>query len=187
MPSKSYLLSVAFSFFSALTFAAPPTRAAEPLILNVWPATPPGDTASLPPEVDRTKPTDRLIAGRRIVKLGNVSTPQLAVYRPAEAHDNGAAVIICPGGGFNILAYDLEGTEVADWLNSLGFTAIVLKMASPSKTRSSLPQSTENWAPRPNSTSTMRVGTATECARSPPCRSPHGPNARKNGWLDGVC
>ena len=107
--------------------------AAEPLVLNVWPATPPGDTATLPPEADLTKDTDKLIAGRRIIKLGNVTTPQLAVYRPAKAKDTGASVIICPGGGFNILAYDLEGTEVAAWLNTLGVTGIVLKYRVPAR------------------------------------------------------
>ena len=42
----------------------------------------------------------------------------LAIYRPAKDKDTGAAVIVCPGGGHNILAYDLEGTEVADWLQA---------------------------------------------------------------------
>lgn len=106
--------------------------AAEPaLVLNLWPATPPGETKTLPPEADQTKDTDVLIAGRRIIKLGNVTTPQLAVYRPAKEKDTGAAVIICPGGGFNILAYDLEGTEVAAWLNGIGVTGIVLKYRVP--------------------------------------------------------
>ncbi len=79
-----------------------PLAAAEPLVLNLWPGTPPGDTGTLPPEADLTKDTDKLIAGRRIIKLGNVTTPQLAVYRPAKEKDTGAAVIICPGGGFSI-------------------------------------------------------------------------------------
>jgi acetyl esterase/lipase len=104
---------------------------AEPLTLNVWPGKPPGETKELPPEADLTKPEDRLIAGRRIIKLGNVSTPQLAVYRPAKSKDTGAAVVICPGGGHNILAYDLEGTGVAEWLNEIGITAIVLKYRVP--------------------------------------------------------
>src|SRR5688572_30445188 len=91
--------------------------AAEPVVIDLWPGKPPGETKELPPEADQTKPEDRLIAGRRIIKLGNVSTPQLAVYRPAKNVDTGAAVVICPGGGHNILAYDLEGTEVAEWLN----------------------------------------------------------------------
>lgn len=106
---------------------------AEPLTINVWPGKPPGDTKELPPEADLTKPEDRLIAGRRIIKLGNVSTPQLAVYRPAKNKDTGAAVVICPGGGHSILAYDLEGTEVAEWLNEIGVTGIVLKYRVPGR------------------------------------------------------
>ncbi len=117
--------------FILLALLAASLSAAEPLVLNLWPGTPPGDTKALPPEADQTKPTDVLIAGRRIIKLGNVSTPQLAVYRPAREKDTGAAVVICPGGGFNILAYDLEGTEVAAWLNSIGVTGIVLKYRVP--------------------------------------------------------
>lgn len=106
--------------------------ASEPsLVVNVWPGLPPGESRPLPPEGDQTKDNDPLVAGRRIIKLGNVSTPQLAVYRPPEATNTGAAVVICPGGGFNILAYDLEGTEVAAWLNSIGVTGIVLKHCVP--------------------------------------------------------
>ena len=105
--------------------------AAEPITLNVWPSKPPGETKELPPEADQTKPEDKLIAGRRIIKLGNVSTPQLAIYRPAPEKDTGASVVICPGGGHHILAYDLEGTEVATWLNEIGVTGIVLKYRVP--------------------------------------------------------
>lgn len=115
------------------TFILPALAAAPALTLDVWPGTPPGDTKELPPEADQTKNSDRLIAGRRIIKLGNVSRPQLAVFRPAKEKDTGAAVVICPGGGFNILAYDLEGTEVAEWLNGLGVTGIVLKYRVPAR------------------------------------------------------
>lgn len=105
--------------------------AATPTVVNIWPGKPPGETKELPPEVDLTKDTDKLIAGKRIIKLGNVSTPQIAVYKPEKAKDTGASVIICPGGGHHILAYDLEGTEVAQWLNTLGVTGIVLKYRVP--------------------------------------------------------
>lgn len=108
-----------------------PCMAAEPEVINLWPDTPPGPSIELPPEGDKTKPEDKLIAGRRIIKLGNVTTPQLAVYRPDEKLANGTAVIICPGGGHHILAYDLEGTEVAEWLNTVGVTGIVLKYRVP--------------------------------------------------------
>lgn len=104
---------------------------AVPQVLNLWPGQAPGETKALPPEADQTKPEDKLIAGRRIIKLGNVSVPQIAVYKPEPEVDTGAAVVICPGGGHHILAYDLEGTEVAQWLNSIGVTAVVLKYRVP--------------------------------------------------------
>lgn len=105
--------------------------AAEPEIVNVWPAKPPGETKELPPGKDLWKDTDNLVGGRKIIKLTNVSVPQLAIYRPAKDKDTGAAVIICPGGGHHILAYDHEGTETAEWLNTFGVTGIVLKYRVP--------------------------------------------------------
>ncbi len=116
----------------AILFLGPSVAlAGDPVVVDLWPGKPPGETQVLPPEADQTKPEDRLIAGRRIIKLGNVSTPQLAIYRPAKEKDSGAAVVICPGGGHHILAYDLEGTEVAEWLNGIGVTGIVLKYRVP--------------------------------------------------------
>ncbi|WP_220498035.1 alpha/beta hydrolase [Rhodopirellula sp. JC639] len=118
---------------SSVFATSPHVSAGDPIVMNVWPGTPPGETKTLPAEADQTKPEDRLIAGRRIIKLGNVSTPQIAVYRPPAEQSNGTAVVICPGGGHHILAYDLEGTEVAEWLNKLGVTAIVLKYRVPAR------------------------------------------------------
>ncbi len=105
----------------------------EPTVVKLWPGKAPGETKELPPESDRTKPTDRLIAGRKIIKLGNVSTPDIAIFRPSKEKDTGAAIIICPGGGHTILAYDLEGTEVAEWLTTIGVTGIVLKYRVPAR------------------------------------------------------
>lgn len=105
---------------------------AEPLVQNLWPAAPPGLPSQVQGEErDLTKPADKLIAGRRIIKLGHVKTPQMHVYLPAKEKANGGAVLVCPGGGFTILAWDLEGTEVAEWLNSLGYAAIVVKYRVP--------------------------------------------------------
>lgn len=109
------------------------TTAAHPLTLDIWPGKAPGEIEQLPPEIDKTKPEDRLIAGRRIIKLGNVSVPQITLFKPAPAIDTGTSVIIAPGGGHHILAYDLEGTEVAEWLNSMGVTGIVLKYRVPGR------------------------------------------------------
>ncbi|MDZ4781886.1 MAG: alpha/beta hydrolase [Planctomycetia bacterium] len=114
--------------------AANLAAAVEPsATLNLWPGKPPGETKELPPEADTTKDSDNLIAGRRLQRIGNVSTPTLAIYRPAPELDTGASVVICPGGGHHILAYDLEGTEVAEWLNTIGVTGIVLKYRVPAR------------------------------------------------------
>lgn len=102
-------------------------------VLNLWPGKPPGPDRKLEEERDFTKDSDRLIAGRRIIKLGNVSTPQVHVFQPSKTAEPRPAVIIAPGGGFNILAWDLEGTEVADYLNTLGVTGIVLKYRVPNR------------------------------------------------------
>lgn len=106
-------------------------RATEPTIVDLWPGKPPGETKSLPPEENTTKPNDKPVGDRPIIKLTNVSTPTLSLYRPAKEQDTGAAVIVCPGGGHRILAFDHEGTEVAQWLKTLGVTGIVLKYRVP--------------------------------------------------------
>ena len=107
--------------------------ASEPIIWNIWPGQPPGDEAQLGPEFDRTGADGRLVAGRRVIRLTNVSVPTVAIFKPKPDIDTGAAVVIAPGGGHTILAYDLEGTEVAAWLNSIGLTGIVLKYRVPSR------------------------------------------------------
>jgi acetyl esterase/lipase/rhodanese-related sulfurtransferase len=105
----------------------------EPESIKVWPGKAPGEVKELPPEADISKPGQGLVAGKPVIRLGNVSTPMLAIYRPAKEIDTGAAVVICPGGGHTILAYDLEGTEVAEWLNKIGVTACVLKYRVPAR------------------------------------------------------
>jgi acetyl esterase/lipase len=97
----------------------------------LWPGKAPGEKQVLPAEQDLTKPTEGLIAGRRLIRLGNVSEPTLEVYRPPAAARNGAAVLVCPGGAYHILAMDLEGTEVCEWLNSIGVTGVLLKYRVP--------------------------------------------------------
>jgi len=98
--------------------------------LPVWPGVAPGAVANPPAEVDTTTAKDNLIAGRPLVRLGNVSKPMLTVY-PAKGKNSGAAVVVFPGGGYNILAIDLEGTEVCDWLNGAGITCVLVKYRVP--------------------------------------------------------
>jgi acetyl esterase/lipase len=98
--------------------------------LPVWPAAAPGAPANSAPEVDATTAKDNLIAGKPIIRLGNVSVPTLTLY-PPKGKSTGAAVVVFPGGSYRILAIDLEGTEVCDWLNSAGITCVLLKYRVP--------------------------------------------------------
>src|SRR5262245_34508380 len=106
------------------------STAAEHHLMEVWPGHGPGETKEIEPAAFRN-PTDKEKPG--VLRLTNVSKPTLTVYQPAKEKQNGAAVIVCPGGGYNILAWDLEGTEVAEWLNSIGVTAFVLKYRVPKR------------------------------------------------------
>lgn len=120
MPRSAILLAV-------LAIGSP-ALAADRLVLDVWPGKAPGETKEIEPEAFREP---RQNEKPNVQRLMNVSKPTLTVFQPAKEKHNGAAVIVCPGGGYNILAWDLEGTEVAEWLNSLGVTAFVLKYRVP--------------------------------------------------------
>jgi acetyl esterase/lipase len=70
------------------------------------------------------------VAGRPWIQVRNVSVPTVTVYAP-KGRDTGAAVVVFPGGGYQLLAIDLEGTEVCDWLTARGITGILLKYRVP--------------------------------------------------------
>jgi acetyl esterase/lipase len=103
----------------------------EPIPL--WPKGAPDEKGNVGEEHDTTKPNDGLVASQRVIRLGNVSQPTLTLYRPAKEKDSGAAVVVCPGGGYSILAMDLEGTEICEWLNSIGATGVLLKYRVPAR------------------------------------------------------
>lgn len=67
-----------------------------------------------------------------ITRISNVTKPSITIYTP-KVKTTDAAVIICPGGGYGILAYDHEGTEIAEWFNQRGMTAVVLKYRLPER------------------------------------------------------
>jgi len=108
-------------------------HAEEPIIWQLWPDSPPGGIIELPPEYNKTKAGDKLYGGLPVIRLTNVTKPTLAIYKPDKKIDTGTAIIIAPGGGHSILAYDLEGTEVAEWFTSIGVTAIILKYRVPGR------------------------------------------------------
>ena len=101
--------------------------------LALWKDAAPGEKGDIGEEHDTTKASDNLVAGRPLIRLGNVSTPTITVYKPAKEKDTGTALVVFPGGGYNILALDLEGTEVCDWLNSIGVTGVLLKYRVPAR------------------------------------------------------
>jgi acetyl esterase/lipase len=74
-----------------------------------------------------------------IVRISMVQSPQIAVFIPSKKSATGQAVVICPGGGYGILAYNWEGTDVAKWFNSKGVTAIVLKYRLPNSKSNIVP------------------------------------------------
>ena len=115
------LLTLILSIASQSALAA---NDSSPILL--WPNGAPGEIGNIDAEgvadPRGEKPVKRLI---------NVSAPTLTLFRATPEKDTGATVIVCPGGGYNILAYDLEGTEVIEWLNSIGVNGVLLKYRVP--------------------------------------------------------
>jgi acetyl esterase/lipase len=126
----SFLTTVLF--FSASLMAQKPAWQPAPghSTLNLWPHGAPGAQANAAAEADMTTAKDNVIAGKPVIRLGNVSTPTLTVYSPT-GKNTGAAVVVFPGGAYHILAIDLEGTEVCDWLTSVGVTCVLVKYRVP--------------------------------------------------------
>ncbi len=73
---------------------------------------------------------EHLVGGKPWTYVDKVSLPTLTVYSP-RGRNTGAAVVVFPGGGYNVLAIDLEGTEACDWLTSKGITCVLLKYRVP--------------------------------------------------------
>lgn len=117
-------LLLRFTITTTIVFASCYFASAEEI--NVWPnSLPEGSVTFSPEQIEslRSKTTDERIAF--------VDTPTLSVFPAEKEKANGCAVIICPGGGYNILAWQKEGVEVAEWFNSIGVTAFVLKYRVP--------------------------------------------------------
>jgi acetyl esterase/lipase len=122
------------SLLVCLCVTWPVLAADNPQIVELWPGNVPDETGNIgaekflmSPKLDRkavevTEPTQMVT---------NVTKPTITIYRPAKEKDTGTAVLICPGGGYWNLYWQLEGEEVAEWLNSLGMTGIILKYRVP--------------------------------------------------------
>src|ERR1700753_4226411 len=98
--------------------------------IPVWPGAIPDAAPILGPETVEITGTHDLVAGRTWHAVEHVTRPTMTIYSPT-GKNTGAAVVVFPGGGYQILAMDLEGTEVCDWLVPRGITCVVLKYRVP--------------------------------------------------------
>lgn len=100
--------------------------------VRLWPRVVPGEPAPRRPPVEVRSEEERL------TRMTEVSDPAIVVYPAPAGRANGAGVVVLPGGGYNILAIDKEGYEVAEWLNGLGYAAFVLQYRVPRKQEGAL-------------------------------------------------
>jgi acetyl esterase/lipase len=111
---KSILFAISFALVS---------QAAEPVTIKLWP-----QGAPEKPGI-KIGPEDELKKGDGIKRVTNVTAPTITIYKPENA--NGTSVLVCPGGGYGILAIEHEGTKVCEYLNTIGVTGILLKYRVP--------------------------------------------------------
>ena len=101
---------------------------AEPITLKLWHDGPP---TAMVPKSDATVKLIQSYGGAGPNRITDVSDPTITIFRPEKP--NGTSVIVAPGGGFMFLSYAHEGTQVCEWLNSLGVTAVLLKYRTPTR------------------------------------------------------
>ena len=119
---QSRIAAATLAPLAAILISAAATRAAEPLVVNLWPGKAPGETS----DVGEGKPTAN--GGGRV---SDIVKPTLVVYRPEKTKDTGTTLIIAPGGAYQFLALEHEGEAIARWCNSIGVTGVVLKYRVP--------------------------------------------------------
>lgn len=106
----------------------PLSTMAQEQTIQLFPEGVPGETVALEEKENRE---GNKVAKETVLRITDVSEPTISIYEAPEELASGSAIIVCPGGGYDILAYDLEGDEVCLWLNELGITAILLKYRVP--------------------------------------------------------
>ena len=116
----------------AIAFIAVPSFAADPIVIDLWPGKSPADVGLKEKESTLIFPSV-IVSPTKLVT--NVTKPTLTVYPAPQENNTGTAMIIVPGGGYWNLFWEVEGTEVATWLNSVGMTGIILKYRCPRRPR----------------------------------------------------
>ncbi|MBK5202743.1 MAG: alpha/beta hydrolase [Prolixibacteraceae bacterium] len=117
---KKYIFAAFFMMFCITSFS-------QKKMIELWPDKVPGEIKAK---------SDYVIASSRndnVLRISEVTDPKMEVFIPGKMNNKHSAVIVCPGGGYNILAYDLEGTEIVQWLNKLGYAAFLLQYRVPDK------------------------------------------------------
>ena len=118
--------------FAGLVLAAvASTACAQQHTLPLWPKGNPEPSTLTGPETDPTTAANRTVSGKVTVRVTNVSKPTLSVYLPIKDRNTGAAMLVFPGGAYKWLAWNLEGTEVCDWANSIGVACLLVKYRVP--------------------------------------------------------
>jgi len=120
------LITLFFLLFSVSTFSQ------KKDIIYLWPGKVPGELKEKQePVLDPARKANE-------VRFAEVTNPIIEAYLADPAKNNKSAVIICPGGAYRILSYDKEGTEIAEWLNKLGYSAFILQYRIPDKKEGAL-------------------------------------------------
>lgn len=120
---RGALLTCVLTFCSFI-FA---TGANGQTVIKIWPGMVPGETEPKHPAIRLDD------APGNIERYSHVTDPQIQVYRSKKSSGHDPAILICPGGGYSLLAMNLEGSEIAEWLSDMGFTAFVLQYRVPNK------------------------------------------------------
>ncbi|HEY3390172.1 MAG TPA: alpha/beta hydrolase, partial [Prolixibacteraceae bacterium] len=118
---RKFLALIAFTMISLSGICQNPEK------VYLWPGQVPGETGN------KHEPVQTPDKTRDVIRLTDVTNPAFQVFKPEKETNNGAGVVVCPGGGYGILAINLEGYEIAAWLTKQGFTAFVLQYRVPDK------------------------------------------------------
>lgn len=128
--NKPFVALVAASLFATSLIGAcgtpqttRPSQTKPSEVVRIWPAAPLGTESWTGPEAE----LDADLPAGKVHIVTNVTIPTLTIFRPPPGKANGTAVMVAPGGAFRALAWDLDGTEIAQWLVARGITAFVLK------------------------------------------------------------
>ena len=106
--------------------------AQKPNLIYLWPGNVPGENKG------KAEPVLAESRGDNVTRIAEITNPAIEVFPADPSNSNGAGVIVCPGGAYSYLAYNKEGTEIARWLNSLGYSAFVLSYRVPDNRKGAL-------------------------------------------------